>query len=78
MAQYKNLKFISPSTSSAFETRYAPGTHIENPGIYRCTGCSDEIVVARGQKLPAAGVHQHTPDAKVEWQLLVLAEQHRN
>ena len=77
MAQYKNLKYISASSSSAFETRYAPGTQIENPGIYRCAGCGDEIVVARGHKLPPPNAHQHTPDAKVEWQLLVLAEQHK-
>ena len=76
MAQYKYAQHLSTSSSSAFDTRYAPGTKAENPGIYRCAGCGDEIGIARGHPLPSQNHHQHTAaQGKLEWQLLVFAQQ---
>jgi hypothetical protein len=76
MAQYKYAQHLSTSTASAFDTRYAPGTKAENPGIYRCAGCGEEIGVARGHSLPPQNHHQHMPaQGKLEWQLLVFAQQ---
>ena len=75
MAQYKYPQNLNQSTSAAFDTRYAPGTKAENPGIYRCAGCGDEIIVNKGQTLPAQNHHPHTRgEGKLEWQLLVFAQ----
>jgi hypothetical protein len=75
MAQYKYKDHVTQSDSPAFETRYAAGAKVQNPGIYRCLGCGDEIVAAKNQILPTT--HQHPGDGKVEWQLLVFAQQSR-
>jgi len=76
MAQYKFREHLIHSSNSAFDTRHAPGTTANNPGIYRCSGCGDEISVAKGSTLPPQNHHQHEPGlGKMEWQLLVFAEQ---
>jgi hypothetical protein len=75
MAQYKYSQNLTQSTSVAFDTRYAPGAKAENPGIYLCPACGDEICVAKGRLLPSQNNHPHTAEAKAEWQLLVLAQQ---
>ena len=78
MALYKRREHVTHSTSAAFDVRHAPGTTAENPGIYRCTACGDEIVVGKGKPLPPQNHHQHEPGAgKVEWQMLVFAEQRK-
>ena len=76
MAQYKYAQHLSQSTSAAFDTRYAPGTKAENPGIYRCVVCSEEVTVPRGHVLPSPTHHPHAKDqGRIEWQLLVFAQQ---
>ncbi|HUP59647.1 MAG TPA: hypothetical protein VNA69_04430 [Thermoanaerobaculia bacterium] len=78
MAHYKYRAHLTQSDSAAFDTRHAPGTTTQNPGIYRCAGCGDEIAIAKGHKLPPQNHHQHEPhQKKIEWQLLVFAEQSR-
>ena len=78
MAQYKHREFLMQVSYSAFDTRNAPATIASNPGIYRCPACGEEIVVAKGCRLPPADHHKHTDgQGKVEWQLLVFAEQSR-
>jgi len=78
MAQYKYREHLIHASSAAFDTRHAPGTVASNPGIYRCPGCGEEVTVLRGQRLPPADHHQHDPKlGKVEWQLLVYAEQRK-
>lgn len=75
MAQYKDREFVSQSTDIAFDIRHRPGAQVENPGIYRCTGCCDEIMAGRGARLPENGHRPHAPDeGKIEWRLLVLAQ----
>jgi hypothetical protein len=75
MAQYKYPQNLTQSTAAAFDTRYAPGTKIENPGIYRCVSCGEEILLHRRQKLPPQDHHAHNRgEGKIEWQLLVFAQ----
>jgi hypothetical protein len=76
MAQYKYPQYLSQSAIAAFDTRYAPGAKIANPGIYHCAACGAEITVCRSQLLPPATHHVHERgEGKVEWQLLVFAQQ---
>jgi hypothetical protein len=78
MAEYKNARYVTPSNSSAFDVRYAPGAKVANAGIYRCNGCGDEVCVSLGQSLPQPPQHVHEASAgKAEWQLLVFAERHK-
>jgi hypothetical protein len=75
MALYKNGQYLQQSNDAAFDTRHSPGIAAEHPGIYRCAGCGDEIGIAKGNTLPPQNQHQHSSTAKIEWQLLVYAQQ---
>lgn len=71
MAKYKQREHVMHSNDAVFDIRRAPGTEVENPGIYRCRACGDEILMAKG-RLPS---HRHERgEGEAEWQLLVLAE----
>jgi hypothetical protein len=76
MAQYKYGQFLKQHDHVAFDERHAPGSTATNAGIYRCAGCGDEIAIAKGHILPPQNHHQHNPGTgKIEWQLLVFAQQ---
>lgn len=76
MAQYKYGQYLNQSNDSAYDTKYSPGASAPNAGVYRCAGCGDEIGIAKGHTLPPQNHHQHSPSTvKVEWQLLVWAQQ---
>ena len=76
MAQYKYGEHLNHSDHSAYDTKHAPGNVAENAGIYRCAACGDEIGIAKGHKLPPQNHHQHASGVgKIEWQLLVFAQQ---
>ena len=76
MAQYKYGDKLVQSTSEAYDTRHAPGSEATNAGIYRCVACGDEIGIAKGHTLPPQNHHQHAVSVgKIEWQLLVFAQQ---
>jgi hypothetical protein len=78
MAQYKYRQYLTQSNMPAFDTRHSPGSKALNPGIYMCAVCGDEIVVPKGHTLPPQNHHQHTPgQGKIEWQLIVFAEQRK-
>lgn len=77
MASYKNEKFLQQNQSEAFDLSHAPGVQAPNPGIYRCTGCGDEIGIAKGHTLPPQGHHAHTSSqGAIRWQLIVYAINH--
>jgi hypothetical protein len=75
MALYKHGQYLKTSDSDAFDKKHNPGVEAPFPGIYRCAGCGDEIGIAKGHTLPPQNHHQHAGGAKIEWQLLVFAEQ---
>jgi hypothetical protein len=76
MAQYKYPKFLNQSDHAAYDHIHEPGTNAENPGIYRCVSCGDEIGIAKGHTLPPQNHHQHAAGiGKIQWQLVVFAQQ---
>ncbi|MCV4343228.1 protein L [Pseudomonas capsici] len=54
---------------------YGIGSEVPASGIYRCTGCGDEITSNKGTKFPPQNHHQHK-DQKVDvlWQLIVKTQ----
>jgi len=77
MASYKYEKFLQHNAHQEFDNSHAPGAQAPNPGIYRCTGCGDEIGIAKGHTLPPQNHHQHTQgQGAIRWQLIVFAIGH--
>jgi hypothetical protein len=76
VAGYKYEKYLHKSDHTAYDARHAPGSEAPNAGIYRCVTCGDEIGIAKGHTLPPQNHHQHAAGlGKIEWQLLVFAQQ---
>ena len=76
MALYKNSKILSYSDHNAFDLFHSPGVAAPHPGIYRCSGCGDEIAIAGGNILPPQNHRQHAPGTgSISWQLIVAAVQ---
>lgn len=75
MAKYKYGSYLTKSDSTAYDHEYKPGDVVNNSGIYRCTGCGDEIAANKGNPLPPQNKHQHTNDKPIRWKLLVFAQQ---
>jgi hypothetical protein len=74
MAFYKYAAYLQVNNHQEFDNNHAPGSDAPNPGIYRCTGCGDEIGIAKGHKLPPQNHHQHTQaQGSIRWQLIVCA-----
>lgn len=72
------IKKIAPTIlGGAEEWKYVYGIGAAVPasGIYRCTGCGDEITSNKGDKFPPQNRHQHA-DQKVDvlWQLIVKTQ----
>lgn len=54
---------------------YGIGSEVPASGIYRCTGCGDEITSNKGDKFPPQNRHQHKdPKVDVLWQLIVKTQ----
>jgi hypothetical protein len=75
MALYKYSDNLKSSTSTAFDDKHSPGVSAPHAGIYQCVGCGDEIGIAKGHTLPSQNHAQHSNNTKIEWKLLVYAEQ---
>jgi hypothetical protein len=74
MALYKNGDYVKQSNHAGFDDIYSSGDEAANAGIYRCTVCGDEIVIAEGHRLPPETHHKHEPGlGKIQWQLIVCA-----
>lgn len=75
MAFYKYTTHLVANQHANFDTDRSPGETAIDAGIYRCTGCGDEIGIAKGHTLPPQNHHQHTNLSPVRWRLLVCAVQ---
>lgn len=54
---------------------YGIGATVPASGIYRCTGCGDEITSNKDDKFPPQNRHQHVNQAvPVQWQLIVKTQ----
>lgn len=74
MAHYKYIEHLDYSALDAFDKELAPGVQTLYPGIYRCTGCGDEIGIAKGHSLPPQNDYQHPPRcSRIRWKLLIRA-----
>ena len=73
MAFYYRSSDISYSSNAVFRTIYEPGQAATYGGIYKCTGCGNEIATARSHSLPPQNHHQHTNhNLPIRWQPVVL------
>jgi len=75
MASYKYSSNLHHNESSAFDAEHKPGEVVSNSGIYRCTGCGDEIAANKNNPLPPQNHHQHSAGSAIRWKLLVFAVQ---
>lgn len=75
MAVYKYSENLQKDDHANFDVERALGTDTPDSGIYRCTGCGDEIGIAKGHKLPPQNHHQHSNGSQIRWKLLVCAIQ---
>ena len=79
MASYKHGQFLTRNEHAEFDNSHAPGVGAPNAGIYRCTGCGDEIGIAKGHILPPQNHRQHPARCGgIRWQLIVYAAQATN
>ncbi len=76
MALVKNQNHIAIATTggAAFDTDHSPGTKVPHSGIYRCTGCGDEVTCNKGDPLPPQNHHQHPNRTAINWRLLVFTQ----
>lgn len=75
MALYKYSNNLHQNDHSAFDEELKPGEICANSGIYRCTGCGDEIASNKNNPMPPQNHHQHTSGSPIRWKLLVCAVQ---
>ena len=77
MALYKHAKYFNLAEFHDFETEFGPGERTPQSGIYRCSGCGDEIASNAGSTFPPESHHDHTADeGPIRWHLIVSAETH--
>jgi len=71
---YKNLNYLSQSSSSSFDDIHKPGDNTPHSGIYRCEGCGTGIASNAGNPLPPQNHHQHTTQqGAIRWRMIVWA-----
>jgi hypothetical protein len=75
MAWYKYEKYLSKSTSEAYDSVHQPGSTPPHSGIYKCTGCGHEIVAEESRQFPPQNHHQHSQtQGAIRWKLIVFAD----
>lgn len=76
MAAFKNSDFFTHQTGPAFDFVHKPGLLVPLSGIYKCTGCGDEIACNKGTVFPPQNHHQHRdPRLFIRWRLIAAAIQ---
>jgi hypothetical protein len=72
VALYKYQNYLATSKSASFDLALQPGSFIPCGGIYRCTGCGNEIALEGVGIFPDRDHHKHTiAQGKIMWQLIV-------
>lgn len=75
MAYYKNGKNLTQRLDlSDFDRLHSPGDLTPNSGIYRCEGCTREMVSIATHPFPPQNHHQHSlMQGDIRWRLVVMA-----
>jgi hypothetical protein len=74
LALYKYQNYLSANKGSSFDTVLQPSAFVPCAGIFRCTGCGNEIALDGVGLLPGRDHHKHTPlQGAIQWQLIVAA-----
>jgi hypothetical protein len=72
MAEYKYDQILTRVDHAEFDHVFEPGTTTAWSGIYRCEGCTREIVHTTAHQLPPLNHHQHTTaQGRIRWRLIV-------
>ena len=68
---------ISVFKSVEWNTLYSQGSVAPVAGIYRCQGCGHEFATGEGIPFPQAHQHQSDNARKIQWRLIIKANQKR-
>ena len=73
---FKYPQVFIKKTGPAFDHLHGPGARVPLSGIYRCTGCGDEIASNKGTVFPPQNHRQHRlGTGLIRWQLVAAAIQ---
>lgn len=68
----QKISVTAPEQAEIWNLVHGVGTPVPASGIYRCTGCGDEIASNKGDKFPPQDHHQHPwIGTEKTWQLIV-------
>jgi hypothetical protein len=72
MALYKYRNYLAASKNGAFDVILQPSAFVPCGGIYRCTGCGNEVALEGVGLMPDRSHHEHKPtQGPIQWQLIV-------
>lgn len=75
MAYYKIRTFLAPTEDPVFDQTIPGGGVAPATGIYRCIGCTKEIVALKDAVLPFDGDHPHSSSqGLIRWRLVVAPD----
>lgn len=78
MPTFKYASEFVRMNGPAFDTLHKPGDRVPLSGIYKCTGCGDEVCCNKGDPLPPQNRHQHTSAfIPIRWRLVTASVQLR-
>jgi hypothetical protein len=71
MALYKYQNYLAQTKNASFDLTFKPGAFIPCGGIYRCTGCGNEIATEGVGVFPDRDHHVHERrQGEIQWQLV--------
>ena len=72
MAIFKYQNYLQASKNGSFDLVLSPSQFVPCAGIYRCTGCNNEVATEGVGLLPGTDHHKHTGgQGPIQWQLVV-------